>query len=59
MVDAPYELTSDRCKDISINPKTDYDAGTLIAVQSLVGTVWLFIGMFAYYKNVLDLKLNN
>ena len=48
MVDAPYTLSTDECKNISIDPRLDYEPGTLIAAQAVAGTVWLFVSMFVY-----------
>ena len=59
IVDGYYELANDRCKDVSIDPKTDSDAATLIAVQAIVATVWWGIMLFTYTKNVVGLKIFN
>jgi len=59
VVDAPYSLSSDECMDVSIDPKVDYDAGALIAVQALIGTVWLVMNMFVYIKKTYDLTLDS
>jgi len=41
-------MSSDRCKDISIDPKTDYDAPILMAVQAIIATVWWFLMLISY-----------
>ena len=48
VVDAQYELATDRCKDISIDPKMDTDPATMIAIQAIVATVWWVIMMVSY-----------
>ena len=59
VVDGDYELATDRCKDPSIDSKTDYSPGVMLAFQAIVGTVWWVIVMVNYSKNALELKIDN
>ena len=59
VVDADYELTSDKCKDITIDSKTDTDAGIHLGIQAMVGTVWWFLLIIIYMKNDNELENAN
>ena len=56
IVDADYELTSDVCKDITVDSKIDIDAGIHIGIQAIVGTLWWFLNFFIYIQNVEPLE---
>lgn len=51
VVNGHYNLTSDLCNDITIDPRIDTDAGIYMAIQAMVGVLWWIIVMFVYVEN--------